>query len=324
MNETTRGTTSSALPPVYIVILNWNGWRDTLECLGSLEHLDYVNFKAIVVDNGSTDDSEKYVSQTYPNVEIVQTGANIGFTGGNNVGIRHALKHGAEYVLLLNNDTIVDPAMLTELVGFMVEHPAVAYVGPKTYYANNPETIWFYGACVDRRTGWAYHSPANVRDGPAYEGDRETVYCPGSGLLMRASVLAEIGLLDDRFFLVHEDADWCIRARHAGYSGFVVGSARMWHRVSASFTRANSIPGSFYFVRNGLLLSQRLRVSGRLRRTLAFGCRFGLREPLRAIRHGQHGAWKQAIGTTAGMSAFVMAAYGEAPSWLSHRSAEPQ
>jgi len=128
-------------PLVFIIVLNWNGKDDTLECLGSLQQLDYPNFETVVVDNGSTDGSEDVIRSAFPSVNFIQTGRNLGYAGGNNVGIKHALSHGADYVWLLNNDTTVDPNALTALVETAQADPKIAVVGSKIFYYDQPDVI---------------------------------------------------------------------------------------------------------------------------------------------------------------------------------------
>jgi len=103
-------------PKVVIIVLNWNGWRDTIECLESLQRLTYPNYQVIVVDNGSTDDSVGRIRRAYPNVVLIETDENLGYAGGNNVGINYALKHGTEYVLILNNEVKIEPNVLTVMI----------------------------------------------------------------------------------------------------------------------------------------------------------------------------------------------------------------
>jgi len=120
-------------PCVYIVLLNWNGWRDTLECMRSLDSMEYRNWHAVIVDNGSADDSAKRLREAYPTVPIIENGKNLGFAAGNNVGIRLALKEGADYVFVLNNDATVFPDTLSELVGFAEKHSEAALMSPKIH-----------------------------------------------------------------------------------------------------------------------------------------------------------------------------------------------
>ena len=133
-------------PRVAVIVLNWNGREDTLECLRSIRSIAYSNFGVIVVDNGSTDGSVAAIRASQPSVEVIDTGENLGFAGGNNVGIRRALELGADYVLLLNNDTVVDPGLLRAFVAAAALHPEAGAFGAKIYFHSEPTRIWYAGA----------------------------------------------------------------------------------------------------------------------------------------------------------------------------------
>jgi len=150
------------MPFVLVLVLNWNGWRDTLKCLSSLKGLDYQNSRVIVVDNGSTDDSVIWIRRAYPEIELVETGVNLGFAGGNNVGIRYALKHGAKYAWLLNNDTLVAPNTLTEMVMIAKANPKVGAVGSVIYHLTRPNEVQEWaGGRVRCAFYLAFYSPGS-------------------------------------------------------------------------------------------------------------------------------------------------------------------
>src|SRR5436190_7401977 len=136
-------------PSVAVIVLNWNGRDDTLACLESLAGLNYDNFQVMVVDNGSTDGSVGAIRPRFPGVEIIETGRNLGFAEGNNVGIRLALDRGMDYVFLLNNDTVVDPSLLSELVAAAERCPEGGIFGAQILYHSDPLKIWFAGARWD-------------------------------------------------------------------------------------------------------------------------------------------------------------------------------
>ncbi|MGP8012425.1 MAG: glycosyltransferase family 2 protein, partial [Halobacteriota archaeon] len=145
-------------PKVAIVVLNWNGKRDTVECLASLNEIDYSNYEILLVDNGSTDGSQKYFRAQYPEIELIENEMNLGFAEGNNVGIRHAMNGRADYVLLLNNDTFVHPKFLSELVRVAEGGSRIGFVGPKIYYQEwrgQRDVIAFAGGCVNLWIGKA-------------------------------------------------------------------------------------------------------------------------------------------------------------------------
>jgi GT2 family glycosyltransferase len=226
-------------PHVAVIVLNWNRRQDTLECLQSLRGLTYPHYELIVVDNGSTDGSVQAIREAFPAICLLANPENLGFAEGNNVGMRHVLSGEADYVFLLNNDTVVAPALLDELVATAQADPRVGVVGPKIYYYDRRDTLWYAGA----REQWLRRLPATVGldeiDRGQYDQVRETACVYGTAMLIRRQVLEEVGLLDERFFCYHEDADFCMRVRGAGYRCVYNPRGLVWHKVSAS-TRGTS------------------------------------------------------------------------------------
>jgi len=221
-------------PLVFIILVNWNGRRDTLECLASLHQQTYPHRKVLVVDNGSTDGSVEAVRSQYPEVTILALPDNRRFAGGNNTGIRHALESGADYVLLLNNDTTADHDMLRILVSTMRSQPNAGMVAPKIYYSAAPHVLWYAGGVISFWTGTMRHVGIREEDRGQYDRPCETGYASGCCLLVSWEVIGRIGLLDETYFIYAEDADWSLRARRAGYTILFEPGARLWHKISAS------------------------------------------------------------------------------------------
>jgi GT2 family glycosyltransferase len=240
-------------PAVSIIVLNYNGLQDTMACLRSLEHLTYSRASTILVDNASSDGTADVVRGTYPNVMVMETGANLGFTGGNNVAIKYALEHGADYVMLLNNDTIVAPDFLNVMVEGMEQDPTIGVAGPMIYYHNNPETIWTAGGTIDWKHGTTSMIGLNQMDVSQFGLSPTTVdFVSGCALLARRNVWEKVGLLDDKFFMYYEEAEWCVRATRAGFKIALVPMAMIWHKISEE-ERAASPRTYYYMVRNRLL-----------------------------------------------------------------------
>ncbi|MDW7726665.1 MAG: glycosyltransferase family 2 protein [Candidatus Methanoperedens sp.] len=238
------------LSKVTIIILNWNGKKDTVECLESLKHITYPNYEILLVDNGSTDGSVEYFRERYPDIEIIENEKNMGYAEGNNVGIRKAMKNGADYVLLLNNDTVVDPEFLDELVKVAESDPGIGFAGPKVYYYDynqKKDVINFAGGKLDMWKGKTYHIGLNEVDSGQYDEIKEVDYVEGSCLLLRKDVINEIGLLDPVYFAYWEENDLCMRGNKAGYISIFVPKAKIWHKISASNTNKNKI---YYLTRN--------------------------------------------------------------------------
>lgn len=214
---------------VQILLLNWNGWPDTLKCLHSLRSMEYSNYHILVVDNGSKDDSVSHIREAHPNLEIIKNEKNLGFGGGCNVGIRYALEQGAEFIWLLNNDTQVDSGALGAMVRLANSDHRVAAVGSVLYYMAAPTQVQAWGGGkTNLWTGLSqhFHAPAT---------DRELHYLTAASLLLRREALLDVGLFDERmFFMYWEDVDLCFRLRQAGWKLSVASDARVWHKESAS------------------------------------------------------------------------------------------
>ncbi|WP_022948507.1 glycosyltransferase family 2 protein [Methylohalobius crimeensis] len=246
----------NAPPKVSIIILNWNGRDDTLACLDSVFKIDYPNFDVVVVDNGSTDDSVPAIRKAFPQAHLIETGKNLGYAGGNNVGIQYALNNKADYIFVLNNDTTVAPDVLTHLVQAAEKHPEAAVLGPVIYEMERPETIWTAGeafgegfTCVHLRQGES-ETVLNKDDG------RTVDWVTGAAFFTRSSALRDIGLFDERYFLVYEESDWCFRARRAGYSCLIVPQASVWHKVGSAFGSESSPLRTYFSTRNRLLFAE--------------------------------------------------------------------
>ena len=218
---------------VAIVVLNWNGWQDTIACVASLQALTYGNFEIVLVDNGSTDGSVAHIVRALPAVTLLQSGANLGFGGGCNVGIRHALAQGADYVWLINSDATVDPGALTALVRVAERNPALGSVGSVIYEAGQPSQVQLWGG--GRVNLWLGRSNHCVRPGPIS-------FISGASVLLRRDALEQVGLFDEAsFFMYWEDTDLGFRLARAGWQLAVAEDSRIWHKQSASLGLGNPL-----------------------------------------------------------------------------------
>lgn len=231
-------------PKISIILLNWNGKKDTLECLASLQKVRYPNFQAIVVDNGSTDGSVAVLRAAHPHLPILENGSNLGFAGGNNPGIEWALRHHAEWVLLLNNDTVVAPDFLDAFLKAAKEQPKGKIFGAKILRYSQPEIIDHLGGFWNPQVG-EFISPDSGQPDHPYFNMRAADYVCGAALLMHRSVPETIGLLEPNFFLFWEESDYCYRAKKAGLEVWTAPEAKIWHKVSSSFTGGK--PHMHYF-----------------------------------------------------------------------------
>ena len=230
----TQGAAPGAMRLVYVVTLTWNQKEDTLECLKSLSRMTYPNFRLVVVDNGSSDGTEQAVAERFPSAEILVNDYNLGSPGGFNVGMQHALDQGADYVLIMNNDTVVAPDMLDQLMA-RAGPPDVGMLAPKIYYFDPPDLIWSVGGDVHPWLLQPTSSGHRLEDRGQWEEVIERGFFVSCALLISRRMLLDVGMFDMLYYPIYgEDLDLCLRARQAGYRLLLVPQAHMWHKVSAS------------------------------------------------------------------------------------------
>lgn len=245
----------SNCPSVYFVVINWNQPKLTIECLASLKRQEYDNFKVILVDNGSTDDSVTQIRQAHPWVEVLSLAKNVGYSGGNNVGIEAALRERPDYILLLNNDTDVAPDMLTKLVSVAESAPNIGIVGPTMFYADPADTLWGGANYIQWRTGTLNRSrmgeSLNMNE-LAFFSPVETDYIDTCAAMFKRRVLEEVGFMNTDYFINFDDLDLNIRTVKLGYKAVYVPAAVMWHKVSVTMG-AGSPATTYYMTRNALM-----------------------------------------------------------------------
>jgi len=288
------------LPLVSIVVLNWNGWKDTIECLESLYRMDYPRYEITILDNGSSDGSVskiaeycsgQFVSES-PHFEfqisnrpirvlridldqirsgrafgtadefsrlpgnrklkIIVSDRNLGFAEGNNVVLRHVLEEidKPRYVLLLNNDTVVDSKLLKQLVCASESDNAIGFSGPKVYFyefGGRKDVISFAGGRIVMWKGQAAHLGSGKIDKGEHDELREVDYVEGSCILAKTEMIRRIGLLDSSFFAYWEESDWCLRGRRGGFKSVYVPKALVWHKMDAS---RNGLRRTYLMTRN--------------------------------------------------------------------------
>ncbi|MCK6556417.1 glycosyltransferase family 2 protein [Candidatus Binatia bacterium] len=274
-------------PRVAVVILNWNGRDDILNCVSTLPRLTYPNYSATVVDNASADGSVEALRERFPRQRVLVMEKNLGFCGGNNRGIRDALANGADYVLLLNNDTEMHPELISELVRVAVTDARIGAVGAKNLRLEDPSEVWgAYG-----RLTWGKELVQVVGqgrpDGREYREVRDVDWAIGNGIMMSRAALETVGGFDEGFFGYHEDVDWCQRAREHGFRIMFNGDAIIYHRgFGASHPgRPMPFPVLYFLGRNGIFFA---RKHGTRWQVLKFGTLFLLEVVRLLIR----GAWR--------------------------------
>lgn len=225
---------SEKFPRVAVVILTWNGKELLRDCLLSFKKNSYPNFFIIVVDNHSSDDTFSMLKIQFPEVIIVVNEDNLSFAEANNRGILRALREKADLVLLMNNDTVVDPDFVQNLVQVFKNDPKIGIAGPKIYYHSEPDKIWFAGGKISLATGIIKHIGIREIDKGQYDKSMETDYIAACSIIIKREVFEKIGYLDNKFRIYCEDADFCLRAKNAGYRVVYVPEAKVWHKISAS------------------------------------------------------------------------------------------
>ena len=286
---------------VSIIIVNWNRKKDTLECLQSMEKIN-TDFKLeiIVVDNASKDGSrievkkflkKAFLSRKNFRFELIKNKENLGFCGGNNVGINHALNHGADFILLLNNDTFVDKNFLVNLLKAFKKYPKAGILSPKIYFALGYEfkkdlyksgdlgkVFWYAGGDFDWDNIYGSNHGVDEVDTGQYEKTRETDFATGACMLLKRELLEEIGLLDEKYYMYFEDSDLCVRAKEEGWRVLYVPKSFIWHKVSQSSGIGGAL-NDYFIIRNRLLFGMRYA---------SMRTRFALyRESLRLLRSGR-------------------------------------
>ncbi len=245
-------------PKISIIILHIKDILCIVDCVGSLNKITYQNFDIIVVHNGPEDivlrSALSPISQHI--TKVIDTEDNLGFARGNNIGIKQALEDGAEYILLLNDDTIVAPDFLTKLIEAAEMQQDAGMLGPKVFLYDQPQKIWFAGARFDQKDCEIVTSEFDQTDKCEVSKFVESDYITGCALLARKKVIEKIGLLDERFFLYWEDVDWGLRCNNAGFKNLMITHSLIWHKPSTSSGGVNSLPRVYHKARSRLFMAK--------------------------------------------------------------------
>lgn len=242
---------------VFIILVNYNGTRDTVDCINSLNKIDYPSYEIVLVDNASQDivQLEKEVAKL-ENVKLIRLEENLGFASGTNIGIRYAKDHGAEYVLLLNNDTVVEETFLTELVNTAQAHSEAGIVTGKILFFSAPNRIWYAGGEMNLNKAMVRHLESGRIDSKITE-EKEVTFVTGCLMLISSEALDVVGILDDSYFMYSEDVDYCYRMQKQNYKVIYTSKAIIYHKVSASTGGKSSAFSQYYRTRNDLWILSR-------------------------------------------------------------------
>ncbi len=237
-------------PKVSIIVLNWNGKKDTQECLNSLSSINYPNFDVILVDNGSSDGSVEFFKNNFPKIKLIANMRNLGFAEGNNVGVKFAVKNGANYVFLLNNDTRVDKDVLKELVCTAQKDEKIAIVGPKVYNYYKKNQLESAGYSQSILLSKTYPVGYLEEDKGQHDLQKEVNFVSGCAMLIKSAAIKDFGVFDPYFFAYCEDQDFCYSVLKDGFKIVYSPAAKVWHKVSASTGGYKSYISVYLFTRN--------------------------------------------------------------------------
>lgn len=243
-------------PKIGIILVNYNGYADTAECLKSLEAVTYSNQKIYVVDNASTIEPEKELLEYIRARSVyITTKVNLGFSGGNNLGIARAIEDGCQYVLLLNNDTTVESGFLEPLAEAAVKEENLGCAIGRIMFYSEPEIVWYAGGVYDEKTTQVCHSGWGKKYSELAQTDcsREVTFATGCMMLIPAEVVQKIGYLNEEYFLYAEDTDYCCRILQAGLKIQYCRDSVIYHKISRS-TGEMSSNTQYYMMRNNLMI----------------------------------------------------------------------
>jgi len=315
---------------VAVIILNWNGVRDTLECIESIRKNDYQNFTIIVADNGSSDNSIIAIEHQYPGIVIIDNKKNLGFAEGNNQAIRFALNNNFRNILLLNNDTIIDKNCLRELAVAQEKLPLNSILGCKICYYDQKKTIWHFGSKWNTKKlkleKIAVNSSADL-----YNDVLEVDQIVGCAMWISADTMKQTGLLEKKYFLNYEETDWCFRAKKNGFQIYSIPSALVYHKISASFK--GTTHSSYFLSRNRLFWIKRnfplpLRIKFYLKKEIPAYLKMIIKFPLRVLflpilyftyqKSYQHNLDRifECIAINIGITHYFMNRFGNCPSYI--------
>lgn len=257
---------------VYVILVNYNGKKYNKKCIESvLNSTTKRNIGVIVVDNASTDDSLEELKEEWGEsgkVQIIELDDNYGFSKGNNEGIKWALAHEADYVLLLNNDTEIKESTIEKMIDAQIRTNAI--VVPRIVYADNPDRIWYAGGDFSKVIWKAVQRGLNQKDVGQYTQSEECSFANGCCMLLSSNIIQQLGLLEEQFFLYYEDVEYSLRAKQKGLPIWYCAEAIVYHKVNGS-TQGNERPDSAYYITRNWLICNRMYMK---KRFLIFGCYF--------------------------------------------------
>ena len=232
---------------VVIILVNYNGFEDTFDCLKSLQSVKFDNFKIIVVDNASKPNPVPKLKKHFPDVFFIRSEKNLGFTGGNNLGLNKAYELDPKYIFFLNNDTIVSENILPELFNFMENNPDTGLVGPVNYYFETRDIVAFAGGILNRNNGMMTFL---YNDSKLSDINKKVINCSfiiGAAMFIRTDLIKQIGGFCDDYFLTSEESELCAKVADSGYKLSVLTTCGIWHKISQSMEAESELSNYFIF-----------------------------------------------------------------------------
>jgi GT2 family glycosyltransferase len=279
------------MPSLFCVVVNWNGWEDTLACLDSLRQQDYPRLTVIVVDNGSTNDSAERIRAAHPWVTLLETGKNLGFPGGCNAGTRMAYRQGADLLWLLNNDTVAPPNTASSLVRTALAHPEAGAIGSILYYMHDPTQVQAWGGgSVHLLTAFTSHFTAPASFAP------DNTFFTGASILLPRHICERVGTFYEGFFMYCDDSDLCIRIHRAGYPLIVCKETAILHKEGGSSPKRSPLIDQF-------ATTSTMRLLSRVSPVPAFSIAIYL--ALRVLNRLLRGRWANFLGVCRGVRIYI-------------------
>lgn len=243
-------------PKVSIIVLNWNGKEDTIECLESLKKITYPNYEIILVDNGSTDGSPEIFKKMYPEIRIIENEKNLGYAEGNNMGMQDAISRGTKYLLIMNNDTVAETSFLDKLINTIELNPKIGVIGPKICYYSEPSLVQSNGERINFWTGNTRSTGWRLNDNSIGTSLNFVDFVYGACLLVKADLAEQVGLFDPKFFIYSEEMDFCMKINKVGYRIVCDPTAKIFHKDQITSSKISYL-AKYYQTRNRIIFMKR-------------------------------------------------------------------
>lgn len=247
------------MPLIYIILVNYNGYKDTIECVNSLKKVNYKNYRIVIVDNASSNNSLGILKQKINDCIIIESKENLGFAGGNNLGIKYALDHNADYIMFLNNDTLVNNDFLNNMIMSFTKDNKVGLVGCKIMHYPAKNIIWYGGGYIDWFKFIGTHCGMGQIDKGQCDTEKEIDFMTGCCMLIKKEVFEKVGFLSEDYFMYFEDVDFCVNIKNFGYKIWYNPKAIIYHKVGLSSGGEESPFSIKWGTRNRILFMNRYK-----------------------------------------------------------------